>query len=72
MLVLTRKKGEQIVIRLGEETVIVRIADVTRDRVRLGVIAPRSVAVHREEVARRIEAWQQDLDGVGAVTAAQS
>jgi len=71
MLVLTRKKGEQIVIRLGAETVIVRIADVTGERVRLGVTAPQSVAIHREEVARRIQEWQHDLDGVLAGSAPQ-
>lgn len=72
MLVLTRRKGEQIVIRLGAETVVVRIADVTRDRVRLGITAPRSVAVHREEVARRIEEWPNDLDPLLADATLQS
>lgn len=62
MLVLTRKKGEQIVITLGTEIVVVRIAAVTRDRVRLGVIAPPSMPVHREEVARHIEQSQQRRD----------
>ena len=62
MLVLSRKKNEQLVIRLGEETVVVRVLDVARDRVRIGIIAPQSVAVHREEVARRIQEWQKDLD----------
>jgi len=60
MLVLTRKTDEQLVITLGNETVLVRILDVARDRVRVGITAPRSVAVHREEVARRI----QDSEGV--------
>ena len=62
MLVLSRKKNEQLVIRLGNETVVVRVLDVARDRVRIGIIAPQSVAVHREEVARRIQEWQKDLD----------
>ena len=62
MLVLSRKKNEQLVIRLGEETVVLRILEVMRDRVRVGIIAPQSVAVHREEVARRIQEWQHDLD----------
>ncbi len=62
MLVLSRKKGEQLVIRLGEETVVIRVADLGCDRVRLGVIAPKSVVVHREEVARRIHDWEKNLD----------
>jgi carbon storage regulator len=54
MLVLTRRSSEQIVITFGEETVFVRVLEVGHDRVRLGVIAPKEIAVHREEVARRI------------------
>ena len=59
MLVLTRRKSEQLVITLGDQTVVVRIVDIGRDRARLGIIAPKEVAVHREEVARRIEANRQ-------------
>jgi len=62
MLVLSRKKDEQIVIRIGGEMVVVRIVDMGRDRVRLGVIAPTTVTVHREEVARRLDDWQKELD----------
>jgi len=62
MLVLARKKDQQVVIQLGEETVLVRVLDVNGDRVRLGITAPRSVAVHREEVARRIRELQEQLD----------
>jgi carbon storage regulator len=54
MLVLTRRKGEQIVITLGDQEVYVRVLDVAHDRIRLGIVAPRDVAIHREEVARRI------------------
>lgn len=64
MLVLSRKKTEQIVIRLGEQTVVLRVVDIGRDRVRLGIIAPQEVTVHREEVARRIADWQKDLDAL--------
>ncbi len=61
MLVLTRKKNEQLMISLGNETVVVRVLEVVRDRVRLGIVAPLSVAVHREEVARRIEEGRKEL-----------
>ena len=56
VLVLTRKIDEQIVIQLGDQDVIVQVVAIDRDRVRLGVIAPREVPVHREEVLRRIDA----------------
>ena len=72
MLVLSRKRDEQLVIRLGDQTVVVRVLAVMRDRVSIGVIADRSVAVHREEVARRIADWQDDLDKVLADQVPQS
>jgi len=62
MLVLSRKMHEQVYIQLGGETVIVRIVDVGRDRVRLGIEAPRSVIIHREEVARRIAEADLETD----------
>jgi carbon storage regulator len=61
MLVLSRKKNEQLVIRMGEESVLVRVLDVNGNRVRIGITAPRSVAVLREEVARRIQEAQPDF-----------
>jgi len=60
MLVLSRKKDQQLVIQLGEETVLVRVLDVNGDRVRFGITAPKSVPIHREEVARRIEELQEE------------
>jgi sRNA-binding carbon storage regulator CsrA len=42
--------------------VVIRILSVMRDRVRVGIIADPSVAVHREEVARRMGEWQDELD----------
>ncbi|MDO9380439.1 MAG: carbon storage regulator CsrA [Nocardioidaceae bacterium] len=47
MLVLSRRVGESIVI--GDD-VVVTVLDVRGDVVRVGVDAPRSVAVHRQEV----------------------
>ncbi len=51
MLVLTRKLGEGIVI--GPD-VVVRIIDVKGGQVKLGIAAPRTTTVHREEVYKRI------------------
>ena len=51
MLVLSRKGGERIVI--GED-VTVMVLEVNGQRVRLGVVAPDDVPVHRAEVVQRI------------------
>jgi len=47
MLVLSRQKDESIMI--GDDVEIV-IVDVRGDKVRLGINAPRNVAVHRKEI----------------------
>jgi carbon storage regulator len=47
MLVLSRRKGEAVVIGDG---IKVTVIDVRGDQVRIGIDAPRSVSVHREEV----------------------
>lgn len=52
MLVLTRRPGESIVI--GSD-VTVTVLEVRGDQIRIGIEAPRSVKVHREEVVREIE-----------------
>lgn len=47
MLVLTRKVGERIIIGDGIVVTVVRIQN---DKIRIGIDAPNSVTVHREEV----------------------
>ena len=51
MLILTRRVGESVVI--GED-VTVTVLGVKGNQVRIGVNAPRSVSVHREEIYDRI------------------
>ena len=51
MLILTRKIGETVAI--GDE-VKVRVVEVKGRQVRLGITAPATLAVHREEVFQRI------------------
>jgi carbon storage regulator len=54
MLVLTRRHGEEIVIA---GNIHVTVLSVQGDRVRLGITAPRSITVDRQEVhERRFEA----------------
>jgi carbon storage regulator len=50
MLILTRKVGQ--VIRIGEQ-VSVTVVAVRGDQVRLGIDAPKDIAVDREEIAER-------------------
>jgi carbon storage regulator len=59
MLVLTRKSNEDVVIQSGNLLVRVRVLDAANGRVRLGIDAPRDVAVHREEVWNCIRQWNE-------------
>lgn len=51
MLILTRKIGESI--QIGDQ-IRIKIIDVNRQFVKVGIDAPRSVKVHREEIWERI------------------
>lgn len=52
MLILTRRVGETLMV--GDE-VTVTVLGVKGNQVRLGVNAPKEVAVHREEIYLRIQ-----------------
>jgi carbon storage regulator len=65
MLVLSRKKNEQIVI---DDHIVITVIELRGDKVRLGIEAPRSVPIHRAEVqqaivdATRVDEIQQQID----------
>jgi carbon storage regulator len=65
VLVLSRRVGESIVI--GNE-VTVTVLEVRGDQIRVGIDAPRSVQVHREEVFRQLEAENTSAAGAAART----
>ena len=66
MLVLTRKPGE--VLLIGED-IRVTVLSVRGNLVRVGIDAPRSVPVHREEVYARIQREKSQAGGVDAPAA---
>jgi len=59
MLVLSRKKGESIII--GDE-IEVTIVEIRGDRVKLGFVGPNNVPIHREEIFRKIQSETQPVE----------
>ena len=58
-LILTRKPGESIDI--GDD-VVVTVLSIDRNRVHIGIEAPRELAVNRREITRRIDR-EHEADG---------
>jgi carbon storage regulator len=55
MLVLSRKKGESIVI---SDSIVVTVVDLRNGKVRLGIEAPKEVPVYRKELYDKINSQE--------------
>ncbi|MCU1570988.1 MAG: carbon storage regulator CsrA [Naasia sp.] len=63
MLVLTRKKGERVMI--GDD-IVITVIDIRGDGIRIGFDAPRGVSIQRAEVLSAVSAANTEAASIGA------
>ena len=63
MLILTRRVGETLMIG---DSVTVTVLGVKGNQVRVGITAPKDVAVHREEIYQRIHREEESAAASGS------
>lgn len=60
MLALSRKKGESIII--GDD-IEIKILEISGDKVRIGIEAPKEVSIHRQEIYLQIQEENKEAAG---------
>jgi carbon storage regulator len=68
MLILTRRAGETVMV--GSD-ITITVLGVKGNQVRIGINAPKDVAVHREEIYERIQSEKGAKDAEHAAQAAE-
>ena len=62
MLILSRHKNESIIIGTPPNQIIITVAEIRGDRVRIGINAPQEIPVHRQEVYEAIHRITQQAE----------
>ncbi len=68
MLVLSRQRDESIIIG---DNVQITVVDIRGDKVRLGIIAPPEISVHRKEVYDAIQRENRKAAGIATADLAE-
>lgn len=63
MLILSRKKDESIVIA---ENIVITVTEISGDRVRIGIKAPRDLPVYRSEIQTILDQKKKAADCIAA------
>jgi carbon storage regulator len=62
MLVLSRQRNGQIIVRHNKQAVLITVVDIQGDKVRLGFEAPNDFEIHRYEVYEQIKRKRESCE----------